>query len=451
MELSALKIQAKNTVLAQDLSMFEITSLFDGLPLEQEWAFAKATRADTSYATHGYHRYPAKFIPQLAKKLILDYTTKGDIVCDPFMGSGTTLVESIILNRKAIGVDINPVALLITKAKTNFIEPTILDTESKKLLNELTNESNNWPKKEAPQSNGTVALPKNERIDYWFPEKQKIALGTILDKINKIEDTDIKTFFLCAFSNILKNCSWWLMKSIKPTRDKNKNFGNPYKIFAKQVRLMLKKNKDFYELVSENHGRDFRPIIEMQDARQLPAESGSVSLVVTSPPYVTSYEYADLHQLTAFWLEYITNLQSFRKEFIGSIQKDDGDLPIKSQLAKQICSELRKKDRREAVGVERYFFEMQECFEEMDRILKPSGKACIVIGDTELKKVKIFNAEVFVEIMQNIGFRLFKIIKRPIPSKILPLTRNSKNGRFTSTKNADRLAYPFEYILIMEK
>lgn len=451
MELSALKTQAKNTMLSKDLSMSEITSLFDKLPLEQEWAFAEATRADTSYATHGYHRYPAKFIPQLAKKLILDYTTDRDIVCDPFMGSGTTLVESIILKRKAIGVDINPVALLITKAKTKAIEPTKVEIESKKLLNELIRESDNLSNKETSSDNWGAILPQTERIDYWFPEKQKVALGMILDKINRIEDARIRTFFLCAFSNILKNCSRWLMKSIKPTRDKNKKFGDTYKIFSRQIRLMLKKNKEFYELIGKNKIKESTAIIEMQDARQLPAESGSVSLIVTSPPYVTSYEYADLHQLTAFWLEYITDLKSFRKEFIGSIQKDDGDLPIKSQLAKQICSELRKKDRREAIGVERYFFEMQECFEEMHRILKPNGKACIVIGDTELKKVKIFNAEVFVEIMQNIGFRLFKIIKRSIPSKILPLTRDSKNGRFTSTKKADRLAYPFEYIVIMEK
>lgn len=437
--------QVKNVGLAKKLGLPEIMSIFNNLPLEQEWAFAEATRADTSYATHGYHRYPAKFIPQLAKKLISSYTREGNIVCDPFMGSGTTLVEAILLKRMAIGVDINPVAWLITKAKTTPVEPTRLEAESKKLLSELS------PEKENVINLGEVTNLQNERIDYWFPEEQKGELNIILGEINKVEDGEAKIFFLCVFSNILKNCSRWLMKSIKPTIDKNKKFGNTYKIFSRQLNLMLKKNKEFYELVGGYQSTESTCFIEMQDARKLPVESETVSLIVTSPPYVTSYEYADLHQLTAFWLNYITNLQSFRKEFIGSIQKDDGNLPIKSQLAKQICFELRKRDRREAVGVERYFFEMQECFEEMYRVLKPSGKACIVIGDTELKKIKIFNAEVFVEIMQNIGFNLFKIIKRPIPSKILPLTRNSKNGRFTSAKNADRLAYPFEYIVIMEK
>jgi DNA modification methylase len=452
MELTTLQRVHKNSAPLTNVDTDNLVSFFSKLPLDKEWAFAEAKRSDTSYITHDYHRYPAKFIPQLANKLISIYTKEDDIVCDPFMGSGTALVESIVLKRKAIGVDINPIAWLITKAKTTPIKPQKLSIESKKLLASIASDLRVLPQQKRLTGEIDFSIPKNERIDYWFPEKQKKELGIILNKINKIEDYDIRIFFLCAFSNILKNCSRWLMKSIKPTRDKNKKFGDTFKIFSRQVKRMVNKNKVFYELLNgEAEVLKTNCVVKKGDAREIPAKDNSVSLIVTSPPYVTSYEYADLHQLSAFWLEYIKELQEFRKNFIGSIQKEDGDLPIKSKLAKQICSELRKKNRREAIGVERYFFEMQECFEEMYRVLKPKGKACIVIGDTELKKVKIFNAEVFVEIMQNLGFKLFKVIKRPIPSKILPLTRDSKNGRFTSTKNADRLAYPFEYIVIMEK
>lgn len=452
MELATLQKLHKNNASLFNLDMDNLVSFFSQLPLEQEWAFAEAKRSDTSYITHDYHRYPAKFIPQLANKLISTYTAEGDIVCDPFMGSGTALVESIVLKRKTIGVDINPIAWLISKAKTTPIDPKKLSIKSEKVLGSISSDLRILPQQKILTDEVEIFAPANGRIDYWFPEKQKRELSIILNRINKIEDSDVKTFFLCAFSNILKNCSRWLMKSIKPTRDKNKKFGDTFKIFSRQVKRMVNKNKIFYALLaSETKSIKANCIVEKSDARKLPAKTDGVSLIVTSPPYVTSYEYADLHQLTAFWLGYIKDLQGFRNNFIGSIQKEDGDLPIKSQLAKQICSELKEKDRREATGVERYFFEMQECFEEMYRILKPKGKACIVIGNTELKKVKIFNAEVFVEIMQNIGFKLFKVIKRPIPSKILPLTRDSKNGRFTSTKNADRLAYPFEYIVILEK
>ncbi len=80
------------------------------------------------------------------------------------------------------------------------------------------------------------------------------------------------------------------------------------------------------------------------------------------------------------------------------------------------------------------------------------GKACIVIGNTELQGTPILNAEVFVEQMQDIGFATYKIIKREIPSKMLPQTRDPESGKFTSSSNSKKvLAYPIEYILIMQK
>jgi DNA modification methylase len=95
---------------------------------------------------------------------------------------------------------------------------------------------------------------------------------------------------------------------------------------------------------------------------------------------------------------------------------------------------------------------MYETFVEMYRVLKPKGKACIVIGNTNFKGVDIQNAEVFVEQMQNIGFHIFDIVKREIPSKMLPSTRDGSTGQFAKITDANlTLAYPTEYILIMEK
>ena len=71
--------------------------------------------ADTRYYTHGYHPYAAKCIPQIPNRLISTFTEKNDLVLDNFMGSGTTLVESKVLGRNAIGIDVNPLACLISK------------------------------------------------------------------------------------------------------------------------------------------------------------------------------------------------------------------------------------------------------------------------------------------------------------------------------------------------
>ena len=435
----------------------EISTIFNDLGEDPSWSFENLSRKETSYATHGYHRYPAKFIPQLARRCIKDYSNENEIVCDPFMGCGTTLVEALISGRKAVGVDINPVAWLITKAKTVPIEPEKLKKEVNNVLSDISTFIEFRRKKIKPLKEIDIkpVIPNNERIKYWFPHDNiREELGIILGRINKIKDKDIRNFCLCAFSQILKNCSVWLMKSVKPTRDLKKKPADPLQAFKKHIDYMLKGNEELFRLIP-NHIKqnlDKYLITERRDARNLPCESNSVSLIVTSPPYVTSYEYADLHQLTALWLGYAKNVAEFREGFIGSIYKRTSvHDEIKSEIAKKEIEELKKKSKREAEAVRDYFFEMQQCFEEMHRVLKPGGKVCIVIGNTELKKVKILNAEIFVEIMLNLGFRIHKIMKRRIPSKILPTTRDSKTGRFAPNHKADRLAYAYEYILVMEK
>jgi len=419
------------------------------LEVDDSWSFKDATRTETSYLTHGYHRYPAKFIPQLAARVIRENTQPGDLVCDPFMGSGTTLVEAIVNGRRAYGTDVNPVAVLISTAKTTAIEPEKLKREVGAVFEYLKAAIVKQEGQALLTSESfDVHLPAHSRIDYWFPEKQKHDLALILGRIMAVNDEDVQAFLLCSFSNILKGCSRWMMKSVKPTIDKHKVPAPPYQSFLLQTKRMVKRNEEFWSAI---RNQEIECTVDGRDARNLALANDSAQLVVTSPPYVTSYEYADLHQLTGLWLGYVDSLKEFRAKFIGSIQKEDGELDLYSSIAKETIKELRDKDRREATGAERYFFEMQQCFEEMHRVLKKGGRAAIVIGDTDLKKVKIRNGEVFIEGMEHIGFKKHQIIKRPIPSKILPLTRDEKTGKFARTAAADRMAYPTEYIIIMEK
>lgn len=215
---------------------------------------------------------------------------------------------------------------------------------------------------------------------------------------------------------------------------------------------MIKRNKIFWNLLQENGVLKCSTKPICGDARKIPVENSSVTLIVTSPPYVTSYEYADLHQLTAIWFGYSKNLPEFRKDFIGSAYREEESIFIGSEMGEDVVEKLKEKNTGKSNEVAIYFSEMRESFLEMHRYLKKGGKACIVIGDTAFKGIDVPNAEVFVEQMLNIGFSRYKIIKREIPSKILPSTRDSLTGRFTSSSNHKKiLAYPFEYIIIMEK
>ena len=411
------------------------------MPIDDSWAFHGASRKETTYATHGYHRYPAKFIPQIAGKLIRAYSKEGDKILDPFAGCGTTLVEAKIHGRESIGIDINPVATLITEAKCTPADAKTILRAHKRLESHFSTFRKNSP----------VKIPQNARIDYWFCEEEKRKLAFMLEKIRKLRNDDVRLFFLCAFSNILKSCSIWMQKSNKPTRDFNKIPADPFHAFPKQVKKMAKGAEALSDVLTKNDRQNITSQMICADARSCQTiEDESVHLVVTSPPYVTSYEYADLHQLSSLWLGYSDDLREFRKDFVGTSCLE-GSLP-EQDPAHQMVERLHGKSRKMGSSVAAYFSDMKKIFSQMHRILKPKGKMCIVIGNTKLKGVEIKNAEIFCSYLQTMGMPIIKTIKREIPSKNLPSLRDRKTGRFTSVKGKNkRLAYPFEYILIAEK
>ena len=422
----------------------QIIESFENIPISADWAFSEAKRSDTSYITHGYHRYPAKFIPQLARRLIETYSEPHDMVLDPFCGCGTTLVESVVAKRYAYGADINPIAIMMTKAKTQHLNPVDLELAFHQIQCEV-----------APLfAASKVSPPENERIDYWFKKEQITDLSMLLNAIQSLSAVDARLFFLCGFSNILKNCSIWNQRYNKPARDLNKKIPDVMRTFNRQIRMMMRGNAAFRDLMD---GQTRPARAECRDSRWLPLDDGSVDLVVTSPPYVTSYEYGDLHQLSMLWLEGLTDLRGFREQFIGSSLKrleseiEESQRFTHSSIASDIGRKLQRKDGKTASSAMKYFESMYEIWLELHRVVRVGGKVCIVIGNTRLKGVEIKNAEVFAEQLRGLGFRLIDVIKREIPSKNLPSTRDKATGRFAKTSSADMLAYPTEFILALEK
>jgi len=409
--------------------------------INDDWSFKNLKPSETGKWTHNYHRYPAKFIPQLVEKLFDKYiTNKNSRIDDPFMGSGTTIVTAISRGLKASGTDISPIAYLITKVKATPIKPEYLNKKIKQLFIKLDD-----PKI-------TPLIPENhiERINYWFTEHNKNEIGKILRIIYEEEDPNIRDFYLVGFSHILKNCSLWLQKSTKPTRDLKKKPVEPKEAFRKHLLKMKKGNDEFYKIVPEDVRKNIKDYLNIKigDARNQPVNNESVDLVITSSPYVTSYEYADLHQLSIIWLDLAKDLKEYKKEFIGTSQKEYKNINLKSQTAKNIVDELMKRDEKTAKAVEIFFSDMEQVFDESFRILKHGGRCCYVIGNTKLLGVDILNAEVFTESLQYSGFKIDRIIKRKIPSKTLPQKRDEKTGRFTSAQKSNFESYPTEYIII---
>lgn len=431
----------------------QITREFKKLRPAPEWAFDDAGRSETNYITHGYHRYPAKFIPNIVKKIIEDYTRPGDIVVDPFGGCGTTLVEAKVSGRKSYGFDINPVAKLITQTKISPILPKTLDNT----LGKFT--------KIYDASEPQPPIIRNERLGYWFEDSTLKELNRIYVSIKKIKNYNARRFYLCAFSHILKNCSRWLMKSIKPTIDKDKEFPTSFEVFSQHLRFMTKRNNQFFELLKTNGNLKVFTKMRIADStKKLPLGENTADLIITSPPYVTSYEYADLHQLSLLWFgndktlfkkwgRHTEDFNGFRKKFIGtSLRKSTRKEVINSSIGEEIIKELSLKEVGTARSVAHYFSDMNKSFIEIFRILKHGGRVAIIIGDTILHGIHVANSEVAVEQMQNMGLTPVELIKREITNKMITPWRDDKNGRFTGINNPDRKrVYQYEYILIMQK
>ena len=124
----------------------------------KDWDFNKV---DTKRMTHGIHKYPARMVPQMTTELIETFSKKGDVLLDPFMGSGTVITEAYVLGRKAIGNDLNPLARLISNVRTTTIKPERLQEIRKFLVN-------NFKRYDGRKK---IKIDENlleANINYWF-------------------------------------------------------------------------------------------------------------------------------------------------------------------------------------------------------------------------------------------------------------------------------------------
>lgn len=407
----------------------------DTLPINDSWD----GRNVPENLMHRIHAYPAKFPAFITTKAIQyaeSKQVKVDTVADIFCGCGTVAYETVKANRHFWGCDINPVATLIARTKSRHYKNERLLDYHRRILCDFALQT--FDEKDA--------IANNERVKYWFFQQQIEDLSKLKQSITTvIDDETYREFFLCAFSNILKSCSRWLTKSIKPQVDPNKNPREVLDAFNTQVKMMLKAN-----MVNEINGE----LAEIETANCLTktVEQPFVDLLVTSPPYVTSYEYADLHQLSTLWLGYTDDYRSFREGTIGSLHGDNhlpDHLKNLNHTGQDIVFKLYAIDKSKCRSVSQYYIDMQNAVKKVYELIRPGGATLFVIGNTEYKGVKIDNARHLIETLLNEGFEGVEVERRKISNKILTPYRDSV-GKFTTDKNSRKI-YSEEFIIFAKK
>jgi methylase of polypeptide subunit release factors len=408
---------------------------FDNLEIDTSWNFPQ----EKELKIHQIHAYPAKF-PAFVTTKAISYAestnTKVKTIADIFCGCGTTALEAKRNNINYWGCDINPVATLIAKTKSRNYQQKRIEQYYKSITSSIK-------KRKLPDEYDNA----NERLKYWYSKEsynELVLLKEIIkDKIP--ENSDYRLFFLCAFSNILKPASFWLTKSIKPQYDPAKNVPSPILLYKIQYEKMIAALKELPPLKKTSN-----KIITcnfLDKTFNFP----KADLIVTSPPYVTSYEYADLHQLSSLWLDFTDDYKALRKGTIGSMYHQNGEeekLEL-NNTAKKIVEELKVKQKEIVRSIEKYFFDMQKTAEKTHRLLNKNGLALFVIGNTEYKNVKIDNARHLAESLQKANYSSVYVVKRKISNKMLTPYRD-KQGRFTSNSKGRKI-YNEEYILVGKK
>lgn len=396
-------------------------------------------------STHGFHKYPAKFIPQIPRWAISKYLKSGTnkFILDPFCGSGTTLVEGLLAGHNVIGIDIDPLSILISKVKTTPLKKSVLLDVYEWVINKINSIGSEDFK------------PECLNIRHWFTEEtiDKLSqIRTILQKISiefKNEDgiDDIQDFFFIAFSSIIRRVSNADNESQKTyvSHTKIKVPEEPMELFVNQLNLYKERILKF----SENINSDLtRKLFCENSSKSLNNIWGNVDIdiAITSPPYIKAIDYIYNQMAELFWIGDLFDLQTqdkqnkHKKKYVGSkhFHKKDYEnfspfesltnIPELDKKLQEVFITDKKNGHKHSFLTHKYFNDMEKHFHEMSNLLKRNKHYIMVIGDSTVSDVFINTADFITKIANRNGFCLINRWAYKIKNRYMRFDRKGRGG-----------------------
>ncbi len=400
-------------------------TLFSGelVSNEADWTFRGT---DTRYFTHCYHDYPARMIPQVAHRLLTEYSPNARLMFDPYCGTGTTLVESILHGVPSIGTDINPLARLIAETKTARINERELDRQVRLFMEFLMSAED--------RSQDMPPWMDLNRVAFWFKPEVARKLRNIYGFISHIEDTTIEKFFLVAFSEVIRESS-------------NTKSGE-FKLVRRSKELLERFKPDPYEAMLFKLGRNRAGYIEMlgfmgnsswtsaricdfNTVEGIPMElitEGTVDIVITSPPYGDSHTtvaYGQYSRLSADWLGFVDAPQVDRNLMGGRKAARLVEFNVKELDESLSAVNLHSSERaREATS---FYIDLRASIRNVAKTVRIGGYACYVVANRRVRGVTLPTDIAVQEFFKEVGFSHIATHFRDIPNKRMP-ARNSPNN-----------------------
>jgi len=405
------------------------------------WDFVEV---DTKYSTHCFHTYPAMMVPHVADQLIKRYGTDKSTLFDPYCGTGTSLVEANSNGLNAIGTDLNPLARLIAKAKTDLIKIETLDSHIKNFYSYLFQFRFGLEKRDS------FVPPQFPNISFWFSKSVIVDLAILKKYIDGIKNTSVSNFFKVAFSQTIRECSRTRkneFKLYKMSTEQLKHFKPD--VFATFEKIVAKNRAGLLSFCDKKKNGATSKIYDFNTVKQDPSQiiKQRIGIVVTSPPYgdsQTTVAYGQFSKLANQWLgSHDANKLDY--ELMGG-KRGETIKKFKCKILNNDLLKIQKIDKNRALDVSAFYEDYEKSIGNVSKVLMKRGYACYVVSNRCVKGVTLPTHQITKEFFEENGFKHIGTFERKISNKRLP-RKNSPSG--VSGKKRDLMN--IEYIVVMQK
>ena len=403
--------------------------------------------------THYLFRYPAKFHPPVVAELIARYTEPGDLILDPFVGSGTLLIEAMLCQRRAIGVDVDPVAISVALAKTRRYDLQEVRNTLEQIMERLSAmERSSEHYQEFMHSDisldelheiciaEALEIPNIPNLYHWFRRYVLVDLARIKKIITEVPPkgrTD--QLFQVVFASIIRHSSnadpipvsGLEYTSHMRRRDFAGRVINPFALIRSASKKALTAVEEWTGALPDSVPE---PLAVRATALSLPDEiPEKVDAVITSPPYHNAVDYYRRHQLEMFWLGH-TISQSERlallPDYIGR-PKIAMSNPLLSEpwhpsaLADEWERKIREQHTERAGDFRHYVQSMTRVFQQLADRVAPGGPAIFVLGQSRWNGEQIPTEELIAELAQPY-FSLQEVLNYPVKNRYMSYSRHNE-------------------------
>ncbi len=361
------------------------------------------------------HPFPARMAPGIA----LEALGKGSTplrVLDPMAGSGTVLAVARANGHRAIGVDLDPLAVLLAGVWTRTVDATKVNDKAAEVLERARSSCKATP----------IGLSYPYRADdetcrfirYWFDAYARCQLSALAGAIRGVHDEATQDALWCGFSRLI------ITKSAGASLAMDLSHSRPHREFATAPVKPFNKFISAVQTVVSNcpqRGREAvgpPTVVKRGDARALDVDSGSIDLVLSSPPYLNAIDYIRCSKFSLVWMGYtISELRDIRTGSVGSeaTLKEAVRADWVRLLIKQLGLKPALSSRDEAL-LARYAWDMGKALAEVSRVLRSGGRAVYVIGDSMSRGTFIRNSSIVTALAEAHGLTLASHQSRALPA-----------------------------------